>query len=87
MNDMTQCNFFLWGFKDGVLVPPVPRDLVELREWIIGAFAAVTRDTLIKVLEEIEYDLDICHVLKCVHIETLHGVLKKTPGDVIFLLL
>ncbi|GFV82718.1 uncharacterized protein TNCV_4146861 [Trichonephila clavipes] len=41
--DMTPCVFFLWSFiKDRVLVPPIPRDLVELRERIRNEFVAVT---------------------------------------------
>ena len=40
-------DFFLWVFvKDRVFVPPLPRDLMELREQIREAFAAVTRDLL-----------------------------------------
>ncbi|KAJ4441195.1 hypothetical protein ANN_11046 [Periplaneta americana] len=29
--DMTACDFFLWGIKDSVFVPPLPRDLEELK--------------------------------------------------------
>lgn len=49
----------LWDFsKDRVLVPPLPRDLVELRKQIIGAFAAVTGDIVIRVSEDMEYRPD-----------------------------
>ena len=70
--DMTPCDFFLWGFvKDRVFVPPLPRDLMELRERIREAFAAVTRDLLMRVWTEMDYRLDICRVTKGAHIESL----------------
>ena len=52
--------FFLWGFvKDKVYVPPLPANLLELRDRIRGAVAA---DMLINVWEELAYRLDECHV-------------------------
>ncbi|PSN43404.1 hypothetical protein C0J52_26690, partial [Blattella germanica] len=70
--DMTPCDFFLWGcIKDKVFVPPLPRDLVELRGRIRDAFAAITRDMLARVWVEMEYRLDICRVTKGAHIESL----------------
>lgn len=33
--------------KDRACVPPLPRDLVQLRQMISGTFVAVTRDLLI----------------------------------------
>ena len=71
---MTPCDFFLWDFvKDRVFVPPLPRDLMELREQIREAFAAVTRDLLMRVWTEMDYCLDICRVTKGAHIESLKG--------------
>jgi hypothetical protein len=36
--DITPCDFFLWGYvKDGVFVPPLPRDLDDLKARIIAA--------------------------------------------------
>lgn len=70
--DMTPCDFFLWGFvKDHVFVPLLPQDLLELWEQITEVFAAVIRDMLIRVWEEMDYQLDICHVMKGIHIESL----------------
>jgi len=69
---MTPRDFFLWGFvKDRVFVPPLPRDLMVLRERVGEAFAAVTRDLLMRVWTEMDYRLDICCVTKGAHIESL----------------
>jgi hypothetical protein len=41
--DITPCNFFLWGHVKGrVFVPPLPRDLVDLKAWIIAAVKNIT---------------------------------------------
>ncbi|GFX53720.1 uncharacterized protein TNCV_1596661 [Trichonephila clavipes] len=70
--DMTPYDFFLWGFiKDKILVPLLPRDLDELREWIRNEFVAVTRDMLVRIWTEMEYRLDISRVTKDTHIESL----------------
>ncbi|GFG39802.1 hypothetical protein Cfor_10577 [Coptotermes formosanus] len=48
--DVTVCDFFLWGYiKDRVYVPPMPRDLAQLRQSIVGAVAAVDRQMLQRV--------------------------------------
>ncbi|GFY37856.1 uncharacterized protein TNIN_426371 [Trichonephila inaurata madagascariensis] len=66
------CDFFLWGYiKDKVFVPPLLRDLVELRGRIRNEFAVVTRDMLVRVWTETEYRLDICPVMKGTHFESL----------------
>jgi len=49
----------------------LPRDLMELRERIREAFAAVTRDLLMRVWTEMDSRLDICRVTKGAHIESL----------------
>ncbi|KAJ4431719.1 hypothetical protein ANN_20321 [Periplaneta americana] len=70
--DMTACNFFLWGYlKDRVFVPPLPRDLEELKTRIREAAATVTEDMLERVWEEFDYRLDICRVTRGPHIESL----------------
>ncbi|KAJ4438875.1 hypothetical protein ANN_14828 [Periplaneta americana] len=53
---MTACDFFLWGYlKDRVFVPPLPRDLEELKTRIREAAATVTEDMLKRVWEEFGY--------------------------------
>ncbi|KAG8316511.1 hypothetical protein J6590_049637 [Homalodisca vitripennis] len=48
--DLTTCDLFLWGYvKERVNVPPLPRDIDELKYRISAAVASVTEDTLITV--------------------------------------
>ncbi|KAJ4451225.1 hypothetical protein ANN_02685 [Periplaneta americana] len=70
--DMIACGFFIWGYlKDRVFVPPLPRDLEELKTRIREAAATVTEDMLKRVWEEFDYRLDICRVTRGSHIESL----------------
>lgn len=72
--DMTACDFFLWGYlKDRVFVPPLPRDLEELKTRIREAAATVTEDMLKRVWEEFDYRLDICRVTRGSHTESVQG--------------
>ena len=69
--DLTPCNFFLWGFvKDKVYMPPFPANLLELRDRIREAVAAITPDKLI-IWEELASRLDVYHVINGAHIEHL----------------
>jgi hypothetical protein len=75
--DLTTCDFFLWGYiKDKVFVPPLQRSLPELRPRITTAIASITRDTLHKAWDELDYRLDICRVTRGAHIESLWGVYR-----------
>ncbi|GFU38408.1 uncharacterized protein TNCV_2433771 [Trichonephila clavipes] len=56
---------------DKVFVPPLPRDLVELRRRIINEFVAFARNMMIRVWTVMEYRLDICLVTKDAHIGSL----------------
>jgi len=70
--DLTPCDFFLWGYiKDRVYVPPMPRDLPQLRQRIVGAVAAIDCQMLQRVGQELDYRFDICHVTKGGHIKHL----------------
>jgi hypothetical protein len=70
--DLTPCDFFLWGYvKDTVYVPWLPRNLQELQNRTVAASGGVTMDTLQRVWEEIDYQLDVCHVTWGAHIEGL----------------
>ena len=70
--DLTPCDFFLWGYiKDRVYVPPMPRDLPQLRQRIVEAVAAIGRQMLQHVWQELDYRLDICRVTKGGRIEHL----------------
>jgi len=62
--DLTPCNVFLWGYiKDRVYVPPMPRDLSQLRQRIVEAVAAIYCQMLQCVWQELDYRIDIppCH--------------------------
>jgi len=65
-------DFFLWGYiKDHVYVPPLPHDLPQLRQRFVEAVAAINRQMLQHVWQELDYRVDICHVTKGGHIEHL----------------
>ncbi|KAG8238391.1 hypothetical protein J437_LFUL016826 [Ladona fulva] len=62
-------------------MPPLPADLPDLRDRIESVVASITRNTLIKVWEELAYQLDVCHVTNDAHIVTLsHGVSVQGPN-------
>jgi hypothetical protein len=62
------CNCIFWGYvKDKVYVPPLPRDLKEVRERITNAVASISMDDLVKVCDELEYS----RVTHGAHIENL----------------
>ncbi|GBN93349.1 hypothetical protein AVEN_107077-1 [Araneus ventricosus] len=63
--DITPCDFSLWGFvKDKVYVPPLPRNLEDLRTRIGNALNLVTPDMLKRVWEEMDYRLDVVRVTR-----------------------
>ena len=70
--DLTQCDFFLWGFvKDRVYVPPLPMSLKELRDRITHALQTITADMLHRVWDEFDYRVDVCRVTQGAHVEGL----------------
>jgi hypothetical protein len=50
-------------------VPPMPCDLPQLRRRIVEAVAAINRQMLQRVWQELDYRIDICRVTKGGHIE------------------
>ena len=52
-------------------MPPMPRDLPQLRQRIVEAVAAIDRQMLQRVSQELDYRIDICHITKGAHIEHL----------------
>jgi hypothetical protein len=54
-----------------VYVPPLPRDLPQLRQRIVEAVAAIDGQMLQYVWQELDYMIDICRVTKGGHIENL----------------
>jgi hypothetical protein len=49
----------------------MPRDLLQLRRRIVEAVAAIDRQMLQRVWQELDYKIDMCHVTKGGHIEHL----------------
>jgi hypothetical protein len=54
-----------------VYVSPMPRDLPQLRHRITEAVAAIERQMLQRVWQELDYRIDICRVTNGGHIEHL----------------
>ena len=70
--DITSCDFFLWGcVKDRVFVPPLPRDLADLKARIIATVKNTDAPMLTHVWRELEYLIDVCCVTRGAHIEHL----------------
>ena len=70
--DITLCDFFLWGYvKDRLFVPPLSRDLADLKARIIAAVKNIDATTLMRVWQELEYRSDVCRVTRGAHIEHL----------------
>ena len=70
--DLTPCDFFLWGFVKGlVYVPPLPKDVDELKDRITEAVATIDNAMLERVWQELDYRLDVCRVTNGAHIEHL----------------
>jgi hypothetical protein len=59
----------LWN--RGHYVPPMPRDLPQLRRIIVEAVAAIDRQMLQRVWQELDYRIDICRITQGGHIEHL----------------
>ena len=57
--------------KDHVFVPPMPRDVADLRECITHAINNTDSIMLSKVRQKLHYHIDVCRVTKGLHIEHL----------------
>ena len=55
-------------------VPPLPRDLDELKRRMLEAAASVTADMLVQVWQDMEYKIDVCHVTKRHTPRACHGL-------------
>jgi len=45
-------------------MPPLPRDVDELKRRILEAAASVTAEMFGRVWQDMEYKIDVCHVTK-----------------------
>ena len=57
--------------KDRVFVPPLPRDLADLKARIIAAVKNIDAPILTPVWQELEYRIDVCRVTRGARIEYL----------------
>jgi hypothetical protein len=70
--NLTSMDFSYWGFmKDNVYILPMPVDLQELRDRTVNAIALVHVTFLGKLLDELEYRLDVCCITRVSSIEHL----------------
>ena len=68
--DLTPCDFFLWWFLTVlVYVPPLPKDVDELKSRITEAVATIDNAMLKCVWRELDNRLDGCRVTNCAHYE------------------
>jgi len=63
--------FFFGDVKDRVFVPPLPRDLANLKARIIAAVKNIHVPMLTRVWQELEYRIDVCRVTRGAHIKHL----------------
>ena len=70
--ELTPCDFFLWEYvKTLANVPPLSANVNELKQRTTIALETVTQDMLHRVLEGLDYPLDVCRVTGGEHIERL----------------
>jgi hypothetical protein len=66
--DITPCDFFLWGYvKDQVFIPPLP----HMTLLTIAAVKNIDAPMLTRVLQELEYRIDVCRVTRDAHVKHL----------------
>jgi hypothetical protein len=70
--DIMPCDFLLCGYvKDRAFVPPLPRDLADLKAWITAAVKNINAPTLTRVWQDQEYHINVCLVTRVTHIKHL----------------
>jgi hypothetical protein len=65
------CNVHFVQSTQRVFIPPLPRDLADLKARIIVAVKNIDAPMLTRVWQELEYRIDACRVTRGVHIENL----------------
>ena len=66
------CDFFFGDMsKDRVFLPPLARELADLKARIIAAVKNIDAPMLTRVWQELEYRIDVCRVTRGAHIEHL----------------
>ena len=59
------------AFRAKIFVPPLPRDLSDLKARIIATVKNIDIPMLTSVWQELEYRIDVCRVTGDAHIEHL----------------
>ena len=54
-----------------VFVPPLPRDLADLKARITVAVKNIDAPNLTSVWQELEYRIDVCRITRGAHVEHL----------------
>ena len=76
--DLTPCHFILWGYvKDHVFVPPLRRDLAQLRGRVVHAAAGFDRQMLGLVCDYLDYRIYVIWNTCKVCAETLRDSLSS----------
>ena len=56
---------------------PLPRDLADLKAWIIAAVKNIDAPMLMRVWQELEYRIDVCRVTCGAHTSNISSCQKK----------
>jgi len=70
-SSITRVSLWLLRISRKVFVPPLPRDLADLKARIIAAVKNIDAPMLTRVWQELEYRIDVCLVTRGTHIEHL----------------
>jgi len=71
------CGYCATCISCKVFVPPLPRDLADLKARIIAAVKNIDAPMLTRVWQEVEYRIAVCRVTCGAHIEHLQLSKKK----------
>jgi len=67
--DLSPLDLFLWGYIKNIVYAEKIRNIQHLQDRITSATETVTRDTIQKTWQEIEFRLDISRATNGAHIE------------------
>ena len=67
----SNCGYCAACISCKVFVPPLPRDVADLKARIIAAVKNVDAPMLARVWQELEYLIDVCRVTGGAHFENL----------------
>ena len=67
--DLSLLDFFLWGYIKNIVYAEKIRNIQDLQDSITSATETVTRDTIQKTWQEIEFRFDVSRATNGAHIE------------------